>query len=241
MYTFSVVICTTFINSMQTLKNLRQEYSLNMEHVATLLWTTRQTYSRIEKWEKELQLGQAVILAEQFNCSVNDFLDTNNAPSTVEFNRDKFEQIIKYFIEIWSRSNHISIPKTKLAKLCYLLDFSWFYDNQHSVTWLEYRRIQFWPVSDTFFTAIETLSDSWSISVQQRNWAQLIKNTTPSQRSLLSTNEQKRMEEIASKRKNASTQQIVAFTHSQLPRLLCEDKSIIPYDLIIQEDPDHVF
>jgi hypothetical protein len=47
--------------------------------------------------------------------------------------------------------------------------------------------------------------------------------------------------EIAQKWKDKRTNEIVNFTHNQLPYKLCSENEIIPYELIIQEDPEYVF
>lgn len=46
---------------------------------------------------------------------------------------------------------------------------------------------------------------------------------------------------IAKKWKYANVKEIVDFTHEQLPWMICEDKEIIPYGIITQEDPNHVY
>jgi hypothetical protein len=47
--------------------------------------------------------------------------------------------------------------------------------------------------------------------------------------------------EIAKKWKNKKTSEIVDFTHNQLPYKICSPDEIIPYALITQEDPEHVY
>jgi hypothetical protein len=58
---------------------------------------------------------------------------------------------------------------------------------------------------------------------------------------LLSKKEQAVIRKIAAAWKHKPTQEIVNFTHEQLPWSMCRDGELIPYVLIIQEDPDHVF
>ncbi|MCK5096195.1 MAG: hypothetical protein KAR24_02460, partial [Candidatus Pacebacteria bacterium] len=40
---------------------------------------------------------------------------------------------------------------------------------------------------------------------------------------------------------DADTQEIVRFTHEQLPYAVAFEGEIIPYELITQEDPEHVY
>jgi hypothetical protein len=49
------------------------------------------------------------------------------------------------------------------------------------------------------------------------------------------------IKKICKKRQKADTQEIVDFTHKQLPWMLCQDKEIIPYEFITQEEPENVY
>lgn len=49
------------------------------------------------------------------------------------------------------------------------------------------------------------------------------------------------LKKIAMKWKNKNTQEIVDFSHKQLPWLICKEKEIIPYNLITQEDVENVY
>ena len=46
---------------------------------------------------------------------------------------------------------------------------------------------------------------------------------------------------ICKRWKNKSAKEMVEFTHSQLPWLICRDNEVIPYVLITQEDPERVY
>lgn len=229
---------------MITLAKIRKEKWKTQEEIADVIWTTRQTYSRIEKWEAELSLWQAVRLADYFSMSVDDFIPNNTWSCTAdekEFDRDKYKQIIKNFILWWWAEHDQKITKTKLAKLCYLLDFARYYTHLNSVTWLKYRRIQQWPVADIFFTTLEEMENEESILIEHKWSAYMISNISDARDNLLNEEEKDLLRQIAQKRKDADTWQIVTFTHKQLPWMLCDDKELIPYDLITQEDPQNVY
>ena len=57
----------------------------------------------------------------------------------------------------------------------------------------------------------------------------------------LSKEENSLMKKIAEKWKNKNTNEIVNFTHNQLPYFLCRDDELIPYELITQEDANLVY
>ena len=57
----------------------------------------------------------------------------------------------------------------------------------------------------------------------------------------LNTEEKKLIKNIAKKWKDKRTQEIVAFTHGQLPYLVSHDNEIIPYEVITQENAEDVY
>lgn len=225
----------------QFIKELRIKKWVNQQELADMLWITRQTFSKMEIWQVEPTLWQAVKLAEFFWIELEKLLpEDTEIISSNEIDREKYKQIIKNFIKYWS-DNDWKITKTKLAKLCYLLDFTRYYNNLKPITWLEYRRIQQWPVPDAYFRTIEELRENESISVESRWKAYMIENIEEPKNDKLSQDELDLLEKIAKKWKNKDTQEIVNFTHNQLPWLLCKDKEIIPYNLITQEEFDNIY
>ena len=148
------------------MENLRKGKKLTQDEVAKYLWITRQTYSKIEKWNIEPTLWQAVKLSELLWVEIDGFIKTDmkiEAKKCIDW--EKYKQIIQFFIEYWTWKKY-KITKTKLAKLCYLADFAWYYDNLEPITWLEYRRIQQWPVPDAFFSTIDELFTNEIISIE---------------------------------------------------------------------------
>ena len=94
---------------------------------------------------------------------------------------------------------------------------------------------------DAYFSTIEELQEEESIMINQWGKAYLIENIEEPRHDKLSEDEMNLLEKIAEKWKNNDTKEIVDFTHQQLPRMICGDKEIIPYDLITQEESDNVY
>lgn len=69
----------------------------------------------------------------------------------------------------------------------------------------------------------------------------MISNITDTQDTLLSNEEKELLMEISKKRQRKNTNDIVTFTHNQLPWMMCDDKELISYDFITQEDPANVY
>lgn len=223
------------------IKKLREEKWFSQQEVADHLGIVRQTYSNIEKWISEISLWEAVKLADLLGIHIDHLIgEDTKALSTQATNRAKYKNIIKACIKYGSWSDG-KITKTKLAKLCYLVDFTRFYNHLQSLTGLEYRRIQQWPVPDAYFGTIDELEWEESIAVEKKWAAYMIENLSEPENSELSTEELGLIKKICKKRQKADTQEIVSFTHKQMPWMICEEKEIIPYEFITQEDPENVF
>lgn len=223
------------------IKKFREEKWFTLQEVAEQIGITRQTYSNFEKWTSDIPFVAAEKLAKFFGVSIEKLSNLDNKIEFIqETNREKYKQIIKNCIKYGSDSDG-KITKTKLAKLCYLVDFARFYNHLQSLTGLEYRRIQQWPVPDAYFSTIDELESEESIIVEKKWMAYMIENISYSENSKVNTEEINLIKKICKKRQKADTRTIVNFTHKQLPWMLCQEKEIIPYEFITQEEPDNVY
>lgn len=230
------------INYIEKIKEIRAKSGMTQEEVAKVIGVSRSTYASIEAGKQELSLEEAQKLVEHFNLSI-DFLLTGNLPDI-----NKYKQMILAFLRS-GLSRDGKVPKTKLAKLLYLADFSWYYDTLNSMSGMSYRKITYGPVPDMFFRALDELEESGKILIERKSGSDgkeaiLIKEVECNSNQKLnqiSDKEKKRISEVAVKWKDKTTNDIVNFTHNQLPYFLCRENQVIPYSLIIQEDPDKVF
>ncbi len=225
----------------QNIEKFRKEKKLTQDEVAKYLGITRQTFSKLEKGKIEPTLGQAVKLAELFWVEIDNFIKDVKVEQTKKTDIEKYKQIIQFFLENIKTKKYPKVTKTKLAKLCYLADFWWYYNNLESLTNLEYRRIQQWPVPDAFFRVIDEMLEEEKISIDIDWKSFLIWNKERPDTSKLTLEEKSFLKKIADKWKDKTTTQIVDFTHNQLPWTIADDKEIIPYWLITQEDPENVY
>lgn len=187
----------------------------------------------VEKGERDLSIEELEILAGVFGVSIVDFF---NEPR----NNKKFLQMYFYILKYAGKNG--KIPKTKLAKLLYLADFRNFFDELEPMSGVRYIRREYGPVADIFFEVTEDLYDTGKINIEPYNEALMIKSTTSDiGEDLLSASEKKRIREICALWKDKRTSEIVNFTHQQKPWLACKDGEYIPYTLIVQEDPEHVY
>ncbi|MFZ2039001.1 MAG: helix-turn-helix domain-containing protein [Minisyncoccia bacterium] len=225
----------------QKLKELRNKKGLSQEQIAKAIGVSRPTYTSIESGKQKLDLDEAQKLAGLFGIDVDTLL-SGNIP-----NIEKYKHMILTFLRM-NISKDGRIPKTKLAKLLYLADFAWFYEHSQSMSGMPYRKITYGPVPDNFFRALDELEESGKISIDHENSKGkemfLISESESNKNDKIATilpEEKALMEKIAKKWKDKKTQEIVNFTHNQLPYTLCRQDEIIPYELITQEDPEMVF
>ncbi|OGD67529.1 hypothetical protein A2442_04160 [Candidatus Campbellbacteria bacterium RIFOXYC2_FULL_35_25] len=230
------------INYIQKIKELRIKNNFSQESIAKVIGVSRPTYTAIEAGKQELSLEEAKKLAKFFNLSVDEFLSGDVSP-----NLEKYKHMILTFLRM-NLSKDKKIPKTKLAKLLYLSDFAWFYNNLQSMSGMQYRKITYGPVPDVFFRALDELEFDGKINIDHKNNGGkecfLISESDSNKNeriTTISSDEKKIMKDIANKWKDKKTQEIVNFTHNQLPYSLCRDNELIPYELITQEDPDMVY
>jgi len=216
------------VNNIEIIRNTR---GLTQEQVADVLGVSRVTYINVIKGRRDLTTGELEKIAAFFDIPVVELFDQPR-------NNEKFKQmyffILRRFVE--------GVTKTKLAKLLYLADFSHFYDNLSPMSGVRYVRREYGPVADTFFELTEDMYDKGKINIEPLDYALMIKPTSKDQVfDLLSDEEKNLIDKICNYWKDKRTSEIVNFTHEQKPWKMCRDGEYIPYSLIIQEDPDHVF
>jgi transcriptional regulator with XRE-family HTH domain len=213
---------------------------MSQDVFAEKIGMSRATYIRIESGEKSPTLDELKVMAQVLEITVESLISDVQAESDHPIDEEKYQQILENCIEFGADKDG-KITKTKLAKLAYLVDFSWYYEHFVPLTGLQYRKLEQWPVPNEYFRTIDTLLNTGAIKMEFKGIAQMIRNTESPSTSKLSTDEIKLIQDICTKWKGKSTKDIVEFTHKQLPWSICQDGEIIPYELITQEEPNHVY
>src|SRR5580700_3833659 len=117
----------------QFIKALRKERGFSQSFMAEKLTISRPSYVGIEKGSREITLEEAEKLKDLFGISIEEF-----ANATLP-KYDKYKQMILAYLKS-PVSTDGKVPKTKLAKLLYLADFSWYYQNLNSMSGMQYLR-----------------------------------------------------------------------------------------------------
>lgn len=220
-----------------SLRDLREKHNFTQEQMAQIIGISRPTYIRLEGDRTDLSFKQAQKIAERFNISL-DVLAWDSL--TPQFDKEKYRDILAACIECGSDTDG-KITKTKLAKLAYLVDFGWFYNHLEPMSGLVYRKIKQWPVPDAFFGMIDELYEDGVINIQIKGLAQMIANNESPSLEKLWPDEKKFIATVCKKWQGRNTKEIVEFAHSQLPWRIAQDNEEIPYELITQEEPEHVY
>ena len=223
------------------IKYLREERKLSQAAVAKKTKMSRASYVAVEKGTKELSLAEADAVTKLFGISIDELLRTQ-APD-----HSKYVQMILAFLRE-AKAQHVILKKTKLAKLLYLTDFSWYYLYAKSMSGVAYRKIDFGPVADVFFRILEEMEQGGSINIKQIYKDEYhmyeIEETRASAKTiltLLTKKEQTHIAKVWKQWQSASTAEIVKFTHEQAPYKVSVQGEIIQYSLITTEASHNVY
>jgi len=214
----------------ENIEKIRIAKGLTQQHVADILGITRATYNKVENGARELTTSELVSLSLHFDVPIAELFDQ---PRDIE----KFQQMYFYILNCFTDG----VPKTKLAKLLYLVDFTYFYENLESMSGVRYRRRQYGPVADVFFETTDDLHERGKIDIESIGDTYLIRSTSKQETNLLSDYDMNLIDKIIGYWRDRRTAEIVNFTHEQKPWMSCREGEYIPYSLIIQEEPDHVY
>ena len=215
--------------------NLRKEHGYSQDQVAEKLGISRQTYNKLENNDDLITKKQLDHITELYGIQYEElFYGIQNVK--------KFKQMYLYIL---SKFDENGVTKTKLAKLLYLADFRHFYENLESMSGVLYKCKEYGPLADPFLEITDEMFDNGEIQIDSLSrGAQMIKLSTKlfdDSFNLLSPDEKQEMDEICELWKDVNTQTIVNYTHHQKPWMACRENEVIPYTLILQEDPDNVY
>lgn len=219
------------------IKKVRAEKDLSQEEVSNKIGISRSSYITFEQGKTELNFTQMTKLASLLGVSLQE------VESGLNPKYEKYKQMILAYLRKGTARDG-KLPKTKLAKMLYLADFAWFYEHLESMSGMQYRCRQYGPVPDVYFRAIDELEELGKISIDRKGDTILISENRGSKKiplEELSKNEIKLIDKISEKWKDKRTNEIVDFTHNQLPYKICSKDEIIPYEIITQEDPENVY
>ena len=222
------------------LKQVRENYNYSQEQMADKLGLKgRQSYAAVERGDKGLTLEQVETLAAEFPGEFDGFSGTAVYDSAgVKKYRQMILNLIKFGADDSGR-----ITKTKLAKLAYLADFTWYYQELKPMSGLPYIKLEHGPVAQAYFQILDDLEEEEAIVRENvgRSISISLNEDIVQPRELLADAELVLIEKLGRGWSGKRTAEIVDFTHRQLPWQICRDEEIIPYGLITQEEPERIY
>lgn len=123
------------------IRSLREQRGISQDAMADKLGMSRATYIRMESGDRSPTLEDLQNAAQALDITLESLVFETECESLPETDEDKYKQILEHCIQYGAGPDG-KIPKTKLAKLAYLVDFAWYYEHLSSLTGLQYRRIQ---------------------------------------------------------------------------------------------------
>ena len=218
----------------ELLRGIRVEKGFSQSELAEKLSLSRASYIAVEQGKRELTLSECEKLSQVLGVPIND-IERGEVP-----NYEKYKQMILLYL----RMNKF-LTKTKLAKLLYFADFAWYYNHLKSMSGMEYRKIQYGPVADTYFRLIDEMSDAGEINIKlTEEGAMHISETKAGKKYVvdqISKEESALTKKINNKWKRKRTAEIVSFTHKQMPYMFADDNEIVSYEVFGQENPDEIY
>lgn len=229
------IIMSKILKLAEKIIKLREQSGFTQQEIAKKLGISRQRWILVEQGNRDLNTEELELLASIFGIDVADFFE--EIPDI-----EKFKQMYFACIKYAADEKRGGITKTKLAKLLYLADFTSFFNNLEPMSGVKYRRMEYGPVADIFFSLTEDLYEGGKIDISPQGDALIISSKTrEAEQNKLSEDEEKLIKKICELWKDKPTKEIVNFTHEQKPWKMCREGEYIPYSLIIQEEPDHVY
>jgi putative transcriptional regulator len=220
---------------------LRKDAGLSQEELAEKLGLSRPTLVSIEKGDRDLSVPELQTLASVFDLPIEFIMSEMEDPkenlTLPKTNWSKFLNLVLACIK-YGAGEDGKITKTKLAKLVYLCDFAAYYKMLTPISGFEYKKLANGPVAIEFF---ETIDTSESLTTENKGGAILVSLTEQPDESVFTKKELELIKNICKKWRSAKTQEIVDFTHKQIPWAVCKDRETIPYELIHTEEPENIF
>lgn len=222
------------------IRSIREEKNLTQADVASQLKVSRLTYLSIENGEKKPTIDQLASISAILGINMRNLLFPEEE-TVYKVNLNKYRQMCQACIEYGGSLVDGKITKTKLAKLLYLVDFSWFAETGAPMSGLNYRALPRGPVADQFFQITDEMFESGQIQIESKGPALLFSNTEQSYYADLTEQERAHIRKIAEKWRTADTQTIVDFTHNQSPWVSTAPGMEIPYSLVKQIPSDQLY
>ncbi len=142
------------------LRFLRTEKKLSQLEVAKRLKLSRASYLALERGSRELTLREALVIMNLYGITLTELTD-NQRPDY-----EKYQMMVRVLLRT-AATEKITLKKTKLCQLLYLIDMRSYYETKKSMSGMRYRRYTFGPSSDVYLRMIDELEAAGEITITQ--------------------------------------------------------------------------
>ncbi|WP_373521887.1 type II toxin-antitoxin system antitoxin SocA domain-containing protein [Aquiflexum sp.] len=200
-------------------------------------WNSKSDSTKIELLKR---IDRLISLEKQKLINLDDYLMGDDEPSILTgYSKPNFEKFVEMIVFF---SNKTPCYKTKMNKLLFYADFSYFKEYGNSISGIKYRAINYGPVPNMFETIFENLVENNVIDIEyfdKPNGNRIEKLLARKNRlfnsEIFSTEELVTLDKIASKFKYISTRDIVEISHLEKGWLENKDgKQFISYDFAME-------
>lgn len=212
---------------------IRRGQGKTQDYTAKALGISRASYCSLERGNRDISISCLEKLSIIFDISVEQLIK----PCQDE---PKYEQMLFYILSFFGDKG---IPKTKLAKITYLSDFSSYYLRRKPISGASYVNRPYGPVASIFLDLIDELWEEGKIRIRSLSDGAMIISSSSFHEEYkgLSPTDRKIIKDVCMAWKNVPTREIVNYTHEQKPWSMTRRGDYIPYDLILEERKEHLY
>jgi len=227
----------------ERIKGARDARGLTQAEVAREIGLSRLTYINIESGEKNPTLEQIYKICDVLKISARELLFPGDAPIDSPASRPltKYRQMCLACISFGGDREEGRITKSKLTKLLYLIDFSWYRKTNKSMSCHRYYHLPNGPFADVFFRMLDSMFEGGQVLIESRGAALIIVANEISSYKELSQDELEHIKLVCGKWKGIDTLTLSEFTYSQAPWMLTHSGELMSYDLALRIPEGQVF
>ncbi len=222
------------------IREARMKAKMTQEQIADALGINRITYMNIEANRSPLSINTLNEICEILNIEPIGVIESSEPKD--DYDEEKFVQLYYYILK--KHFSDTGVTKTKLAKLLYLSDFTYYYCYNESITGASYYRNHYGPLAKDFLAITDDQFKKGKISIRIFDLAQIISISDTNgdfDPEVFTEKEKNIIDMVCNYWKDKNTSEIVNFTHSQKAWQERRDGEYIPYQTIKKEPTNNVF
>lgn len=237
------------------IKQQRNKHGLTQAYLAERISVSRPTYKRIERGERDVTVTEAVLLANIFNMSLENFLaktdeepqvtivegaqTSKQAEAEIRINvpqerADKFEQTLLYILtKIGGKPN---IGQTVLYKILYFIDFDYYEKFEEQLIGARYIKNHYGPTPVMFAKIVQQMETDDKIETIKSKFYKhdqkkyLVNPNESLNLSALSAQELAHIDWEIDRLGDLMATQISALSHLDTPWVVANDQESLEYE-----------